>query len=302
MRFTSLPPPMRGRPSGDRADKDATGFAAPHPSRPANSTVIVPTRNAARTIEACLTALRAQREPCTVVVVDNTSTDGTLAIAEALADQVVVCGPERSAQRNAGARLATTPVVGFVDADMVLSPEVVSQATRVLSGSAVGSPVAVIVPERSVGTGFWAEVRAFERSFYDGSDRVEAARFFRREVFQSVGGFDESMPPGPEDWDLTRRVRQKGTVARIEAWIDHDEGAPRYVDLCRKKAYYARGLQSYAGRYGVASMAALDRPYVRRPWLLGRGGLRLGYGVVALKFGEATAVGFALLHDRWASR
>ncbi len=231
-----------------------------------------------------------------MVVVDNHSTDGTLAIAEVLADRVIVCGPERSAQRNAGASLVVTPVVGFVDADMVLSPEVTLQAVRALCGGVVGHPVAVLVRERSVGQGFWAEVRAFERSFYSGSDTVEAARFFQLRVFESVGGFDESMPPGPEDWDLTRRVRRVGTMARIDAWIDHDEGAPTYVDLCRKKAYYARGLRAYAGRYGIASIAVLDRPYLRRPWLLGRRGWRLGFGLVILKVGETIAVVLELLH------
>lgn len=262
------------------------------------STVVVPTRNAERTLEACLRSLRAQQEPCIVVVVDNHSTDGTLAIARSLADIVDISGPERSAQRNAGARLATTPVVGFVDADMVLSPEVTSQAVRILSGSAEDGPVAVVVPERSFGQGFWADVRAFERSFYGGVDTVEAARFFRRDVVERVGGFDESMPVGGEDWDLTQRVRKRGTVVRIEAWIDHDEGSPGYIGLCRKKAYYAAGLRAYVSRYGFSSISIVDRPYIRRPWLVWGRGWRLGTGLVALKAGEATAVGIGMWRRR----
>jgi glycosyltransferase involved in cell wall biosynthesis len=237
-----------------------------------------------------------------VVVVDNHSADGTLAIARELADRVVVSGPERSAQRNAGARLASTPIVGFIDADMVLSPDVISQVAEVLLDPTGHHPVGVVVAERSIGEGFWAAVRAFERSFYLGSDSIEAARFFRREVFESIGGFDGSMPPGGEDWDLTQRARHVGAIARIQAFIDHDEGRPGYLELCRKKAYYAGGLQAYIARYGFGSIAMLDRPYVRRPWVIGRQGWSLGAGLLALKFGEAGAVCMSLLRSRWARR
>lgn len=265
-------------------------------------TVVVPTRNAERTLAACLGSLRSQRERCTVIVVDNHSTDGTLPIASAMADHVLTVGPERSAQRNAGARMATTPVVGFVDADMVLSPDVAAQAVAVLTRPVDTAPVAVIVPERSSGTGFWADVRAFERSFYDGSNTVEAARFFRADAFQAAGGFDETLPPGPEDWDLTNRVRATGAVARIDAWIDHDEGEPTYLELCRKKAYYAPGLRAYIAKYGAGSLSVLDRPYLRRPWLLGSRGWRLGLGVLALKGGEVAAALPGLLARRQAHR
>jgi glycosyltransferase involved in cell wall biosynthesis len=108
------------------------------------------------------------------VVVDNFSSDETPQIAEELADIVIATGPERSAQRNAGARATSASIVGFVDSDMIPAPEVVAQAVVAIRAGAT----AVIVPERTVGIGYWARVRAFERSFYDGSDDIEAASFF----------------------------------------------------------------------------------------------------------------------------
>lgn len=248
--------------------------------------VVVPTRNSARTLERCLESLRAQSTPCTIVVVDNASTDQTMEIAQRLAHIVHCAGPERSAQRNAGAKLTNSPLLGFVDSDMVVGTDVVAEATRALDSGCGG----VIVPERSFGTGFWAAVRAFERSFYVGSDGVEAARFFRRETFDAVDGFDETLPPGPEDWDLTVRVRSVSPVSRIDAWIDHDEGAPTLVGLWKRKAYYAPGLTAYTKRYGLGAGAHLDRPYVRQPWLVFSEGPKLGAGLVALKAGEAIAV------------
>ena len=248
--------------------------------------VVVPTRNSGRTLQACLESLRVQTAPCLIVVVDNHSTDGTLAIARHYADVVAVAGPERSAQRNFGAHLASSPVVGFVDSDMVVEPVVVGQVVAELaSGSG-----AVVVPESSFGEGFWAEVRRFERSFYRGSDRIEAARFFQRDVFDAVGGFDEAMEPGGEDWDLTIRVRSVAPVSRISAEIAHDEGRPTFWSACAKKRYYAAGLKAFALKHGTASLSVLDRPYLRRPWMIFAQGPRLGLGLVALKTGEATAV------------
>ena len=60
---------------------------------------VVPTRNSARTITACVNSLRAQAYPdVEIVVVDNESTDGTADRARlAGADLVVIAGPERCA-------------------------------------------------------------------------------------------------------------------------------------------------------------------------------------------------------------
>ena len=253
--------------------------------------VVVPTRNSGRTLEACLRSLRGQSVACVVVVVDNHSTDGTAAIACQYADIVAVAGPERSAQRNAGAALTTSPVLGFIDSDMVVESTVVEQSISALQSGARG----IVVPERSFGEGFWAAVRQFERSFYHGSDTVEAARFFRRDVFESVGGFDEAMEPGGEDWDLTIRVRSVASVTRISAQIAHDEGRATFLKACAKKAYYAPGLRAFARKHGVTTLSVLDRPYLRRPWMIFSRGPRLGLGLLALKGGEATAVVAAMI-------
>jgi len=250
-------------------------------------TVVVPTRNASGTLESCLKSLRAQTMSCRVVVVDNGSTDDTAVIAERWADVVLHSGPERSAQRNYGARAYPAAVVGFIDADMILAPTVVEEAFSAISDG-MGS---VIVPERTVGNGFWVEVRAFERSFYNGSDAIEAARFFRWDIFEQTGGFDEELT-GAEDWDLTISARQLAPVGRITALIEHDEGAIGYLAACRKKAYYAEGVRRYTVKRGISALRqAGERPWLRNPQLLLN---PRGVGLVALKAGEATAVVLAI--------
>src|SRR5437588_11940021 len=109
--------------------------------------VIVPTRNSARTLEECLVSIRSQTHPrLEVIVVDNQSTDTTLQIAERHGDLVDTCGPERSAQRNRGARLARGTYLLFVDSDMKLEPGVVGDC---LDAIAISTAPGVVVPERT---------------------------------------------------------------------------------------------------------------------------------------------------------
>jgi glycosyltransferase involved in cell wall biosynthesis len=253
--------------------------------------VVVPTRNSAATLRQCLESIKAQQHPCTLVVVDNGSTDDTPSIASELADVVLDTGPERSAQRNAGAAATNAGIVGFIDSDMELPPEVVGEAvSAILAGAAT-----VLVPERTVGEGYWAEVRAYERTFYQGSDAIEAPRFFLREVFDAVGGFDEALT-GPEDWDLGMRTASCGSRVRIHATILHHEGRVHYFDACRKKAYYAPGVARFLAKHGSQGISVLSRrPWLKQPRALAR---PLGIGLLVLKVGELSAVLIAMSADR----
>ena len=150
--------------------------------------VIVTTRNSGQTLEACLASIRRQTYPATeLVVVDNHSSDDTLEIANRYADTVATIGPERSAQRNHGASLASGAPLLFIDADMVLDPRGRRRGRRACSPAVVP---AVVIPEETVGEGFWTACRALERGCYNGDDTIEAARFYTRAAFAEAGGFD----------------------------------------------------------------------------------------------------------------
>jgi glycosyltransferase involved in cell wall biosynthesis len=255
--------------------------------------VVVPTRDATRTLEACLASIRAQRDTdVELIVVDNHSADGTVAVARRFAHRVIVAGPERSAQRNAGLAAATAEWIAFIDADMVLTPEVCRQAVDLLGADdTVGG---VVVPERSFGHGFLARCRALEKELYHGVPDVEAARVFPTAVVRRVGGYREDLVAG-EDWDLSDRVEATGLrIARTEAVIWHDDGHIELRTTFRKKRYYGRTFARYVATRAPGRPRRLARPAVlRRPGLLLRRPV-LASGLVVLKAVEATglAVGF----------
>lgn len=258
--------------------------------------IIVPTKNSAATVRQCLESVRNQTErSIEVLVVDNGSDDSTLAIAQEFADLVITHGHERSEQRNFGALQAKGEYLLFIDSDMVLESDVV---TECLSGARLSGVEAVIIPELTVGEGFWVKCRALERSCYVGDDRVEAARFYSRGAFMSVGGYDERLVGG-EDWDLSQRVARGASLGRTNARILHDE---RRLNLRRhlaKKAYYAGSYRHYWRKHGVSSLAmanTIARPAFLRNWrrlirhpaltagMVSLKGLELGasvYGMVA---------------------
>jgi glycosyltransferase involved in cell wall biosynthesis len=231
---------------------------------PPRVTVVIPTRNSARTIGACVASCVAQTVPVEIVVVDNASTDGTKEIARRSgAGTVFDFGPERSAQRNEGVRRATGEYVAVIDSDMVLGPRVVEACLVAMADPAVAGAV---IPEESFGEGFWAACKALERSFYQGVPWMEAARFFRRADYLAAGGQDESIS-GPEDWDFSQRMEARGRIVRVAEVIRHDEGRLSLLGLLRKKAYYGRAFAAYdrmerhaaprAQQTGVAARYAL---------------------------------------------
>jgi glycosyltransferase involved in cell wall biosynthesis len=251
---------------------------------------IVTTRDSALTLEACLVSLKGQDCPdAEVIVVDNNSSDGTLEIARRFADKVVTHGPKRSAQRNFGASLVVGECLLFVDSDMRLHGRVISEAVRTLR---MNEAPAVIIPEVSFGEGFWTQCRALERICYIGDNMVEAARFYRRDVFERVGGFDEALTGG-EDWYLSRRVAGQAVLPRTRSVIGHDDGCITLRSAYCKRRYYAPGYIAYLRKHGRARSPQrnpiIRAAYLRNWRMLGKHPL-LTAGMVVLKSVEAAAV------------
>jgi glycosyltransferase involved in cell wall biosynthesis len=206
--------------------------------------VVIPTRNAAGSLRGAILSLQKQTHPPDeIIVVDGGSVDETVAIAKDAGATVEETAANRSAQRNRGAELSRGDYLLFIDADMVLSPPVIEECLQ-----KAPHHVALVIPETFVGVSYWARVRGFERSFYDFTWWMEAARWFRRQDYLELGGFDSSLV-GPEDWDLDQRARERGSVDWIQARIFHQEGNVSLRALWRKKGHYAACLREFERRH-----------------------------------------------------
>lgn len=174
--------------------------------------VVIPAYDAAATIGAQLSALRAQIDPPAfeVIVADNRSHDGTAGVARAAGaglDLTVV--PAHRAQgancaRNEGIAAARAPLVLCLDADDRVAPE----ALRVVVDAFVADPGLGL----ATGVPLDRDPRTFTLPVSQGylPYGISAFLALRREVVEAVGAFDEAFVGGQEEVDLCWRAQQAG--------------------------------------------------------------------------------------------
>lgn len=237
----------------------------------ADVAVVIPSWNSLGLLPRCLGSLREQGAELELLVVDNGSSDGTLGYLEREG------APHLSLPRNTG--FATAVNLGasrveagailVLNADTVLEPGCIGRLLggleadpalggvqpRILQLEVEAAPPAAVEGARlySAGQALTAEGRAFEA----GAGEPQSARFLRprevfgvcgaacllrRELFDRLGGYDESYFAFYEDVDLNVRARIAGRrfayVPEAVAW--HVGNASWQAEAPRPDAWNAR--------------------------------------------------------------
>jgi arabinofuranan 3-O-arabinosyltransferase len=183
------------------------------------------------------------------VVVDQESRDTTRKIAHAYGASVIdikrtdiYIPPSQS--RNVGFSKSGGKYVLHLDSDMELSsPNLLSTCVSVCKLAD-----AVIIPEIDVGNGFWAKCKRMERQCHFGRTMLESPRFFRRDIFQAVSGYNTDITSG-EDWDLTDRlVERRAVIDRVAPVIRHHLGELSLESQLMKKFSYGKTMLHYVSR------------------------------------------------------
>ena len=211
--------------------------------------VVVPTKNSEKYLEKCLKSIKNQTfQNFEIIVVDNFSTDKTPEIAQKYTNLFFQKGPERSSQRNFGAKKANAKFLFFVDSDMELSPNLLEEVENKLTKN---SNSLVVIPEFIPGRTLYSKAKNLEKRIYDNNDKIEAARAFDKNMFDKIGGFNEDMVAG-EDWDLDRRLEKiGGKKIRTKNITYHNEEDLGFFKSIQKKIYYAKKLTGY--KVGIQS-------------------------------------------------
>jgi lipopolysaccharide/colanic/teichoic acid biosynthesis glycosyltransferase/glycosyltransferase involved in cell wall biosynthesis len=184
--------------------------------------VIIPAKNAARTLSDCLQAILQQEgmqldQDYEVIVVDDGSIDDTSRIAQARNITVIQqanLGP--AAARNAGARIARGEVLAFTDADCAPISTWLRDLTQPFQNPEVIGVKGVYRTHQTELVARFVQLeyeykyaRMREQDSIDFIDTYSAA--YRKEVFLLNGGFNESFPvPSVEDQELSFRLARKG--------------------------------------------------------------------------------------------
>lgn len=255
--------------------------------------VIITTKNESVHLPGLLGSISAQNfKDFEVIVVDNKSTDATKEIARSAGARIFDKGPERSAQRNFGVSKAKGDFVLILDADMFLTKNVLKACYNTINKNKKFG--ALIIPEKSIGIGFWSKCRAFEREFYVGDETIEAPRLFKKDIFNKFGGYDQNIT-GPEDFDLPLRMRRSGVkIGRIDEYILHNEGKFSPLKSAKKKFYYASHSRVFLKRHPeqiLTSGNLVFRPIFFKKWKKMFSSPHLAIGMFIIKILE----GFAAL-------
>jgi len=256
--------------------------------------VIIPTRNSSLTLPLLFKSINKQSvKPLEVIVVDNDSTDDTAAIAKKNKAIVYKKGPERSTQKNYGAKKAKGTHLLFLDSDVELAKLIIAECVNL----ARDDFKAVIIPEKIIGDGYWTRAKALERRCHLGDDSIECPWFYSKKTFIKLKGYNESMYAG-EDWDLFNKLKLANyKFTRSKSKISHHIGRIKLWKYLKKKRYYGYNLKQYIklNNSSVLNKVPFARlAYIKKLPLLLKN-LHLAIGILIIKILEMTSITIGMM-------
>lgn len=279
--------------------------------------VVVCNYNGERYLGDLLRSVAAQTvAPAEILVVDNRSTDGSVALLRRDWPAVRVIEMERNEgpcpARNRGMEEARHELVLALDCDLILEPDCLEKCLRVLEadpGLAAVEPRAVDEADRALvqydGAWFHYVGLLCLRNFYvpaqqaDGRGVVPVDAFVslallaRRERLLQAGGYDQAFFILFEDSDLSYRLRSAGErIACVEDALVVHRGGTAGTSF-RQGLYPARRVFLHSRNRWLF----LAKSYQKRTLLRGLPGLLL-YELVAIAFACAKLAPHAYVHGK----
>jgi glycosyltransferase involved in cell wall biosynthesis len=187
--------------------------------------IVIPVYNQERFLARAIeSALNQSWSDCEVIVVDDGCTDGSPAIMARYAGIRIIRQANRglAAARNAGLATSRGEIVIFLDADDRLWPDAARTGVELLGTHPEAMMVfghCRLVDEE--GMPLPTNLRSVEAHSYDELLRdnpiwTPAMVAFRRQVFDTVGGFDEAISPAA-DYDIYLRISRRFPLASHSA-------------------------------------------------------------------------------------
>ena len=180
--------------------------------------VIIPVHNGGEKFKRCLASLKhCLQQPREIIVVADGDTDGSWQFAKEIGTQVFRFpsprGPGRA--RNFGAARARGEILLFIDADVLVPPHAIDAVVNTFKREPHIAALFGSYDDEPGEPNFFSQYRNLLHHFVHQHAQEDASTFWgacgaiRRDVFLSIGGFDERyVRPSIEDIELGRRLKK----------------------------------------------------------------------------------------------
>lgn len=215
----------------------------------ASISVIIPVHNGGESFRQCLSSLKKSKiSPDEIIVVSDADTDGSWRLAQEFGAKVIRIpvngGPAKA--RNLGASVAIGDILYFIDADVMISPDAIAQVKQAFESDSELVALIGSYDDQPGASNFLSQYKNLFHHYTHQIANEEAFTFWgacgaiRRDIFLSLGGFDESyLKPSIEDIELGYRIRRAGY--RIKLLKDLHVKHLKYwgvVSLLRAEIFY----------------------------------------------------------------
>jgi glycosyltransferase involved in cell wall biosynthesis len=238
--------------------------------------VVIPMYNAEASIADAIESVLAQSQRLccinSIIVVDDASTDRSREVAAAYDVKLATLKANSgvAVARNIGVRAAETPLVAFLDSDDAWLPQHLDMVVKTLREAE-----AALVYASEVSEDHSAHTESAEHPSERVIDPLEVARSLRgsrscsgwlvdREIFESVGGFDEGFRRF-QDYEFVIRLGLQGhSIIEVlsGSFVYHgsEERLRHYrPELARAMTLLASKVDPESGAAGYAKLATDDR-------------------------------------------
>jgi glycosyltransferase involved in cell wall biosynthesis len=265
-------------------------------STPLSVSIVTPCLNHAEFIESTIQSVLSQSYPSIEYwVMDGGSNDGTLDIIKGYGNRLQWVSEPDTGQANAinkGLERTTGQILAYLNSDDLLAPDAIQQIVSFFTANPQAQLVygdTLAIDEKGHPHGLRANIRPCDFNYLlnKGDAIVQPAAFWRRELWQELGMFDESYRY-VFDYEYWLRAAQKHTLYYIPYTLAHER-----IHAAAKTSTGGLGriheLERVGNQYGGNGIAANFRPEAAATYI--------HHAVSALRNGDrATA-----RHDlRWA--
>lgn len=192
--------------------------------------IIIPCYNHSEFLaDAIDTALIQTYQDIEIIVVNDGSTDTSEQVAKRYGNKIKYHYQENkglSAARNAGIKLSSGAYIVTLDSDDKLHPDFVLKCVE-----NIGDNDIISTGLQTFGSENRRWITNLEYPKYQNfiqKNHINCCSLFKREIWDAIGGYDENMKEGFEDWDFWTRATRAGYDVRV---------FPEYLFFYRKHKY-----------------------------------------------------------------